>query len=82
MKSIKIETYAQINKVSRATAINEINELIYYDYLKKIGAYRGADYILKKEKWNNPKKRRGYDSTFEGSDKIPPVEFYEGGLFY
>ncbi len=41
-KSIKTEIYAQINKVSRATAINEINELIYYGYLKKIGAYRGA----------------------------------------
>jgi len=49
-KSLKAKTYAQINKVSHATAINEINELIYYGYIKKIGAYRGAYYILNEEK--------------------------------
>lgn len=47
-KSIKAQTYADINKVSNATAVNEINEMIHYEYLKKIGAFRGAYYILKK----------------------------------
>ena len=42
------QTYADINKVSHATAVNEINEMIQYGYLKKIGAFRGAYYILKK----------------------------------
>jgi len=32
-------------------AINEINELIYYGYVKKIGVFRGAYYILNKEKF-------------------------------
>jgi len=50
-KSLKAKTYAQINKVSHATAINEINELIYYGYLKKIGAYRGVYYVLNEEKF-------------------------------
>lgn len=47
-KSIKAQTYADINKVSHATAVNEINEMIQYGYLKKIGAFRGAYYILKR----------------------------------
>ena len=47
-KSIKAQTYADINKVSNATAVNEINEMIHYEYLKKIGAFRGVYYILKK----------------------------------
>ena len=47
-RSIKAQTYAAINKVSHATAVNEINEMIQYGYLKKIGAFRGAYYILKK----------------------------------
>ncbi len=50
-KSLKAKTYALMNKVSHATAINEINELIYYRYLKKIGSYRGAYYILNEEKF-------------------------------
>ncbi len=45
-KSIKAQTYTDINKVSITTAVNEINEMIQYGYLKKIGAFRGAYYIL------------------------------------
>lgn len=47
-KSIKAQTYAEINKVSHATAVNEINELIEFGYLKKVGAFRGAYYVLKR----------------------------------
>ncbi len=47
-KSIKSKTYAQITNVSNATAVKEINEMIQFKYLKKIGVYRGAYYILKK----------------------------------
>lgn len=47
-KSIKAKTYADINKISNTTAVNEINELIQYNYLKKIGAYRNAYYIIEK----------------------------------
>jgi ATP-dependent DNA helicase RecG len=45
-KSLKAKTYAEINKVSHATAVNEINELIQYKYIKKVGAFRGAYYVL------------------------------------
>ena len=46
--SIKAKTYANINKVSHATAVKEINEMTEFAYIKKIGSYRGAYYILKK----------------------------------
>lgn len=45
-KSIKSDVYAEINSVSHATAVHEINEMIKFKYLKKIGAYRGAYYVL------------------------------------
>lgn len=47
--SIKAKTYAAINKVSHATAVGEINELIEYGYLRKVGAFRGAYYVLHKD---------------------------------
>ncbi|HLC55043.1 MAG TPA: RNA-binding domain-containing protein [Candidatus Nanoarchaeia archaeon] len=48
-KSLKAKTYSEINNVSYATSVNEINEMIHFNYIKKIGSYRGAYYILKKE---------------------------------
>jgi ATP-dependent DNA helicase RecG len=48
-KSIKAQTYVDINKVSYATAVNDINELIEYGFLKKVGAFRGAYYVLEDE---------------------------------
>ncbi|MBI4447880.1 putative DNA binding domain-containing protein [Candidatus Woesearchaeota archaeon] len=48
-KTIKAQTYVEINKVSYATAVNDINEMISFGYLKKVGAYRGAYYILEGE---------------------------------
>jgi ATP-dependent DNA helicase RecG len=46
-KALKAQTYAEINNVSHATAVNEINELIEFGFLNKIGAFRGAYYVLK-----------------------------------
>jgi ATP-dependent DNA helicase RecG len=45
-KTIKSSTYEEINNVSHATAVKEINEMVEFKYLKKIGAYRGVYYIL------------------------------------
>ena len=47
-KSLKAKTYAELNKISHATAVSEINELVEFNYLKKVGAFRGAYYVLKK----------------------------------
>ncbi|MBS3059975.1 MAG: putative DNA binding domain-containing protein [DPANN group archaeon] len=48
-KSIKAQTYTELNKVSYATAVNDINEMMTFGYLKKVGAYRGAYYVLEGE---------------------------------
>lgn len=45
-KTIKSQTYEEINKVSHATAVNDLNEMIEFGYVKKIGAFRGAYYVL------------------------------------
>lgn len=45
-KSIKSKTYKEINNVSHATAVHELNEMIDFSYVKKIGSFRGAYYIL------------------------------------
>jgi ATP-dependent DNA helicase RecG len=45
-KSLKTKTYMEINKVSFGTARSEINELIKFGYVEKIGAFRGAYYII------------------------------------
>ena len=47
-KSMKAQTYAELNHVSHATAVSEINELVEFGYFKKVGAFRGAYYVLKK----------------------------------
>ena len=46
-KTIKSQTYEEINKVSHGTAVSELNELIDFKFIEKVGAYRGAYYILK-----------------------------------
>lgn len=45
-KTIKSSTYSEINKVSSATSVKQLNELVEFRYLKKIGQFRGAYYIL------------------------------------
>ena len=45
---MKAQTYAELNSVSHATAVSEINELVEFGYFKKVGAFRGAYYVLKK----------------------------------
>ena len=47
-KTLKSNTYEEINNVSHGTAVKEINEMVEFEYLKKIGIYKGAYYILKK----------------------------------
>jgi len=45
-KTIKSKTYANINEISLPIALKDINELIKFKYLKKVGEYRGAYYVL------------------------------------
>lgn len=45
-KLLKAKTYAEMNKVSNATVVKEINEMAQFGYLKKVGTYRGAYYVL------------------------------------
>lgn len=49
-RSLKAKTYSEINNISYATAVNDINEMIHFKYLKKIGSFRGAYYVLNEEK--------------------------------
>lgn len=46
-KKLKAQKYSDMNKVSYATAVNEINNMINLKLLKKVGQYRGAYYILR-----------------------------------
>ncbi len=50
-KTLKSRTYAAINNVSIPTAINDLNEMVKFRFVKKIGAYRGAYYVLNEEKF-------------------------------
>lgn len=45
-KLIKSSTYSEINSVSNATSVKQLNELVDFGYLKKVGQYRGAYYTL------------------------------------
>ncbi len=47
-EKLKAKKYSDINEVSYATAVNEINMMVNLNLLEKVGAYRGAYYILKK----------------------------------
>lgn len=49
-KTIKSKMYANINNVSLPIALKDIDELIKFKFVKKIGTYRGAYYILTEEK--------------------------------
>lgn len=50
-KSLKSKTYANINNVSLPVALKDISELIKFGYIKKVGSYRGAYYVLNEEKF-------------------------------
>jgi ATP-dependent DNA helicase RecG len=50
-KTLKSKNYASINNVSLPIALQDINELIKFKFLKKVGTYRGAYYILNEEKF-------------------------------
>ena len=49
-KTIKSKTYANINEVSLPIALKDINELIKFKYIKKVGEYRGAYYVLSEKR--------------------------------
>lgn len=46
-EKLKAKQYAEMNDVSYATAVNEINSMIDLGFIEKVGAYRGAYYVLK-----------------------------------
>ena len=46
---LKTKTYAEINQISYPTASADIAELVGYGFVKKVGAYRGAYYVLCEE---------------------------------
>ncbi|MFH1510786.1 MAG: ATP-binding protein [Candidatus Woesearchaeota archaeon] len=48
-KRMKAKEYSSINSVSIPTALKDIKELEKKKYLKKIGSYRGAYYVLVEE---------------------------------
>ncbi len=45
-KSLKTKTYMEINKASYGTANKDIAEMLKFKYIKKVGEYRGAYYVL------------------------------------
>lgn len=49
-KTIKSKTYANINEVSLPIALKDLNELIKFKYIKKVGEYRGAYYVLSEKR--------------------------------
>ncbi|PIN74318.1 hypothetical protein COV20_01730 [Candidatus Woesearchaeota archaeon CG10_big_fil_rev_8_21_14_0_10_45_16] len=49
-KSIKTKKYMEINNTSFGTAIADINELLKFKYVRKVGSYRGAYYVLNEER--------------------------------
>jgi ATP-dependent DNA helicase RecG len=51
-KAIKTNAYLNLNKVSLGTARLDINEMLKFGYIKKIGEYKGAYYILNENKVN------------------------------
>jgi ATP-dependent DNA helicase RecG len=46
-KAINTKTYIAINNVSHVTALKDIDEMIQFDYLRRVGKRRGAYYVLK-----------------------------------
>jgi len=49
-KLIKTNAYIKLNNVSLGTARLDINEMLKFMYIKKIGKYKGAYYILNEDK--------------------------------
>lgn len=49
-KTIKSKTYVNINNISLPIAVRDLNEMIKFGFVKKVGSYRGAYYILNEEK--------------------------------
>jgi len=49
--TMKSDTYASINGISVPTAINDLRELIRFEFIKKVGSFRGAYYVLNEEKF-------------------------------
>ena len=49
-KSIKTKMYMKINNVSFGTARLDINEMLKFGYVEKVGSYRGAYYIIQMRK--------------------------------
>jgi len=45
-KSIKTKKYEEMNNTSFGTAIADIKELLKFKYIKKVGSFRGAYYVL------------------------------------
>jgi len=45
-KSLKTKKYMELNNTSFGTAIADITELLKFKYVKKVGSYRGAYYVL------------------------------------
>ena len=50
-KSIKTKNYASMNNISESMALNDLHEIIKFKFIKKIGQFRGAYYILNEEKF-------------------------------
>ncbi len=46
--SINTATYAKLNKISLKSAVTDINDMATKKYLKKIGEFRGAYYVLRR----------------------------------
>lgn len=49
-KSLKTKKYMELNNTSFGTAIADITELLKFKYVKKVGSYRGAYYVLNEDK--------------------------------
>lgn len=50
-KSIKTKNYASMNNISESMALHDLHELMKFKFIKKIGQYRGAYYILNETKF-------------------------------
>ena len=51
-KTIKSRTYANMNNISLPVAIKDLNELAKFKYIKKVGTFRGAYYVMEEKNGN------------------------------
>jgi ATP-dependent DNA helicase RecG len=49
-KTIKTQQYAKMSRISITMALLDLKELLNHNYLKKVGSFRGAYYVLNEEK--------------------------------